>query len=231
MMSDAFSPVSSRSGAADTQMKTVVILISGRGSNLLALLEAKLPGRISAVISDRGEAQGLAFAQARGVATAVIDHRRYTSREAFDAALTEEVEAHRADLVVLAGFMRILGDDFVRRFAGRLLNIHPSLLPMFPGLKPHAQALAAGVKIHGCTVHVVTPSLDAGPIVVQAAVPVHGDDDQKSLAARVLVQEHRIYPQAVRWFLEDRLRLSPDGRVVLQGEGPPAQPLIAPASA
>lgn len=212
-------------------MKSLVILISGRGSNLLALLEAKLPGRVAAVISDRAEAQGLAVARACGVATVVVDHRRYASREAFDAALAGEIVSHGADLVVLAGFMRILGDNFVRRFSGRLLNIHPSLLPTFPGLKTHAQALAAGVKIHGCTVHFVTPSLDSGPIVVQAAVPVHGEDDEAALAARVLVQEHRIYPQAVRWFLEDRIRLTPKGRVALAGEGPPAPPLIAPVAA
>ncbi len=229
MMSDAL--LSGRASAGGSQMKSVVILISGRGSNLQALLDAKLPGRVAAVISDRAEALGLALAQARGVATAVLDHRRYASREAFDAALADEIAAHGADLVVLAGFMRILGDDFVRRFAGRLLNIHPSLLPLFPGLKPHAQALAAGVKIHGCTVHFVTPALDAGPIVIQAAVPVHGDDDENELAARVLVQEHRIYPLAVRWFLEDRLCLTPEGRVALADEGPPASPLIAPVAA
>ena len=212
-------------------MKSVVILISGRGSNLQALLDAKLPGRVAAVISDRAEALGLALAKARGVATAVLEPRRYASREAFDVALGDEIAAYGADLVVLAGFMRILGDDFVCRFAGRLLNIHPSLLPLFPGLKPHVQALAAGVKIHGCTVHFVTPTLDSGLIVIQAAVPVHGDDDENELAARVLVQEHRIYPLAVRWFLEDRLHLTPEGRVALADEGSPAPPLIAPVAA
>lgn len=212
-------------------MSTTVILISGRGSNLLALLEAKLPGRIAAVISNRAEAPGLAHARERGVATAVLDHRGYASREAYDAALAEEIDRHRPDLVVLAGFMRILGDPFVRRFSGRLLNIHPSLLPAFPGLATHARALAAGVKIHGCTVHFVTPSLDAGPIVAQVAVPVRGDDDEAALAARVLAEENRIYPQAVRWFLEGRLLLTPEGRVVLLREGPPAPPLVAPVAA
>jgi len=212
-------------------MTTTVILISGRGSNLLALLEARLPGRIAAVISNRAEAGGLIHARSHGVATVVLDHRRYASREAYDAALAEEVDSHRPDLVVLAGFMRILGDPFVQRFSGRLLNIHPSLLPAFPGLNTHAQALAAGVRIHGCTVHFVTPSLDAGPIVAQVAVPVHGDDDEAALAARVLAEEHRIYPQAVRWFLEGRLRLTPAGRVALLHEGPPAPPLTAPVAA
>lgn len=218
-------------------MKTVVILISGRGSNLLSLLEANLPGRISAVISNRPEAAGLAYARERGVATVVLDHGAYLARADFDAALGDEIERHGdspgrgPDLVLLAGFMRILSDDFVRRFSGRLLNIHPSLLPAFPGLKTHAQALAAGVKIHGCTVHFVTPSLDSGPIVMQAAVPVHGGDTEEILGERVLQQEHRIYPQAVRWFLEERIRLTPEGRVALQGEGPPAPPLVAPVLA
>ena len=211
-------------------MTSTVILISGRGSNLLALLEAKLPGRIAAVISNRAEAGGLIHAREHGVATLVLDHRGYASREAYDAALADEIDRHRPDLVVLAGFMRILGDSFVQRFSGRLLNIHPSLLPAFPGLNTHAQALAAGVRIHGCTVHFVTPSLDAGPIVAQVAVPVHGDDDEAALASRVLAEEHRIYPQAVRWFLEGRLRLTA-GRVVLLREGPPAPPLAAPIAA
>ncbi len=216
-------------------MKTVVILISGRGSNLLSLLEAELPGRIAAVISNRPEAGGLAYAKERGVATVVLDHRAYSNRADFDAALGDEIERHGdskgPDLVLLAGFMRILSDGFVRRFSGRLLNIHPSLLPAFPGLNTHAQALAAGVRIHGCTVHFVTPALDSGPIVVQAAVPVLGGDTEEALAERVLRQEHRIYAQAVRWFLEERLLLTPGGRVELLGEGPPATPLISPAQA
>ncbi len=211
-------------------MKSIVILISGRGSNLRALLEADLPECALAVISNRPEAEGLAHARARGVATAVVDHRDFPARADFDAALAEAIELHRPDLVVLAGFMRILGDDFVRRFEGRLLNIHPSLLPTFPGLRTHAQALAAGVKIHGCTVHFVTPSLDHGPIVIQAAVPVLGGDSEETLAARVLEQEHLIYPQALRWFLDGRLTLTTDGRVLLYGEAPAAATatLVAP---
>jgi len=210
-------------------MKSVVILISGRGSNLLALLEARLPGRVAAVISNRPEAKGLELARSHGVAAVALDHRRYAGREEFDLALAEEIDRHGADLVVLAGFMRILGDAFVRRYSGRLLNIHPSLLPLFPGLDTHARALAAGVKIHGCSVHFVTPALDSGPIVIQAAVPVRCDDDEEMLAARVLAQEHRIYPQAVRWFLEDRLELTASGRVVLRDEGGGSSSLIAPA--
>lgn len=200
-------------------MKSVVILISGRGSNLGALLAARLPARVAAVISNRADAAGLAIARAHGVVTVVMDHRRYDSRAAFDAALAQEIDRHAPDLVLLAGFMRVLGDDFVRHYADRLLNIHPSLLPAFPGLHTHRQALAAGVKIHGCTVHFVTPTVDAGPIIAQAAVPVLDGDDEDSLAARVLEQEHRIYPEAVRWYLAGRLRLSADGRVVGPGDG------------
>lgn len=200
-------------------MKSYVILISGRGSNMEALLDGALPGRCAAVISNRPDAAGLAIAAARGIPTAVVDHRRFAGREAFDAALAEEIERHSPQLVLLAGFMRILSDGFVKRFAGRLLNIHPSLLPVFPGTQTHAKALAAGVRIHGCTVHFVTPALDGGPIVAQAAVPVHADDEEETLAARVLAAEHRLYLQVARWFLEGRLRLV-DGRVELTGEVP-----------
>lgn len=195
-------------------MKSYVILISGRGSNMQALIDAKLPGRCAAVISNRPDAPGLVWAQARGVPTAVVDHKDYPSRDAFDAALTAEIERHAPDLVLLAGFMRILGQDFVKHFDGRLLNIHPSLLPSFPGLRTHAAALAADVKIHGCTVHFVTPALDCGPIVIQAAVPVLPGDTESDLAARVLVQEHIVYPQAARWFLEGRIAVV-DGRARL----------------
>ena len=208
--------------------KSVVILISGRGSNMRSLLEADLPQCRTAVISNRPDAAGLDYARERGLATAVVDHRAFPSRVDFDAALAEAIEAHRPDVVVLAGFMRILGEPFVRRFGGRLLNIHPSLLPSFPGMHTHAEALATGVKIHGCTVHFVTPSLDCGPIVIQAAVPVLRDDDEDKLAARVLVQEHIIYPIALRWFLEDRLTLTEDGRVLLDDEMPSAAALVAP---
>ena len=162
------------------------------------------------------------------MATAVVDPKASASRDAFDAALAAEIDRHAPDLVVLAGFMRVLGEDFVRRYEGRLMNIHPSLLPSFPGLHTHAAALAAGVRIHGATVHFVTPALDSGPIVIQAAVPVLPGDDAGTLAARVLAREHMIYPRAVRWFLEGRLRLD-QGRVVLAGEPTGAGALIVPA--
>lgn len=208
-------------------MKRYVILISGRGSNMQSLLAADLPGRCAAVISNRPDAAGLAWAADRGVATAVVDHKGYPGRAEFDAALAQEIDRHEPDLVVLAGFMRVLGEAFVRRYQGRLLNIHPSLLPAFPGLHTHAAALAAGVRLHGATVHFVTPALDAGPIVIQAAVPVLAGDDEQSLAARVLAQEHVIYPQAVRWFLEGRISIEA-GCVRLAGERTAAGMLIAP---
>jgi phosphoribosylglycinamide formyltransferase-1 len=208
-------------------MKTFVILISGRGSNMQSILDARLPGRCAAVISNRPDAVGLAWAAAQGVTTSVVDHKAYPDRGQFDAALAAEIDRHAPDLVVLAGFMRVLGDAFVRRYEGRLINIHPSLLPAFPGLRTHAAALAAGVKLHGATVHFVTPSLDSGPIVVQAAVPVLAGDTEEVLAARVLAQEHVIYPEAVRWFLEGRLHFA-DGRVRLDHESAAAGVLIAP---
>jgi phosphoribosylglycinamide formyltransferase-1 len=189
---------------------SVVVLISGRGSNLRALVDAGLP--VVAVISNRADAAGVAFARARRIATAVVAHTAYPSREAFDDALAAEIERHRPTLVALAGFMRVLAPAFTARYQGRLMNIHPSLLPAFPGLHTHARALAAGVKVHGCTVHFVTADLDHGPIVIQAAVPVKEDDDEERLAARVLAQEHRVYPQAVRWFLDGKLALE-TGRV------------------
>jgi len=172
--------------------------------------------RVAAVISNRADAAGLEWAAKRGIATQTIDHRGFAGRDAFDAALADAIEAHRPDLVVLAGFMRILGEAFVTRFAGRMLNIHPSLLPSFPGLHTHRRAIEKGVKVHGTTVHFVTPALDHGPIVIQAVVPVLPDDDEDSLAARVLEAEHRIYPQAVRWFAEDRLVIR-DGVVRVNG--------------
>ena len=170
-----------------------------------ALLEAGLP--VSAVISNRADAEGLGAAAVRGIATRVVEHRSHATREAFDAALAAAIDAFAPRLVALAGFMRILTPGFVERYHGRLLNIHPSLLPAFPGVHTHERALAAGVKVHGCTVHFVTPELDHGPIVAQAAVPVRADDDAAALAARVLKQEHIVYPRAVRWFLEGRLAL------------------------
>jgi phosphoribosylglycinamide formyltransferase-1 len=181
----------------------IVALISGRGSNLQALLDAGLP--VSAVISNRADAKGLALAAARGIPARVVEHRAFASREAFEAALGEEIDRFAPRLVALAGFMRVLTPGFVERYGNRMLNIHPSLLPAFPGLDTHARALAAGVKVHGCTVHFVTAELDHGPIVIQAALPVREEDTAASLAARVLRQEHVVYPRAARWFIEGRL--------------------------
>ncbi|GAB2881848.1 phosphoribosylglycinamide formyltransferase [Uliginosibacterium flavum] len=197
-------------------MKNIVILISGRGSNMEAIVRAGIPGaRIVAVIANRPDAKGLDIARGFGIEAMALDHKTFAGREAFDAALATEIDRFAPDLVVLAGYMRILTDDFVRHFAGRMLNIHPSLLPCFTGLHTHRRAIEAGVKVAGTTVHFVTPELDSGPIVIQAVVPVLAGDDEDSLAARVLLQEHRIYPQAVRWFVEDRLRLDAAGRVEL----------------
>ena len=192
-------------------MKNIVILISGRGSNMEALIAARdagqLPVNIAAVISNRPDAQGLETAMRAGITAHFIDHKAFSGREAFDAALAECIDGFTPDLVVLAGFMRILSEGFVRHYEGRLMNIHPSLLPSFPGLHTHQRALEEGVRIHGCTVHFVTPTLDHGPVIIQAAVPVLDSDTEATLAARVLRQEHRVYQQAVRWFAEDRLRL------------------------
>jgi phosphoribosylglycinamide formyltransferase-1 len=193
-------------------MNSLVILVSGRGSNLQAMIDARLPVRATTIISNRSGAPALDVAKRNGLETRVVDQRSYPDRKTFDAALGETVRACEPDLVVLAGFMHLLEEDFVQRYEGRLMNIHPSLLPAFPGLHPHRKALLEGVKIHGCTVHFVTPRMDHGPIVVQAAVGVMPDDTEDSLSARVLQQEHRIYPQAVRWFMEGRLKLS-DNRV------------------
>lgn len=195
----------------------IVVLLSGRGSNFRAIAEAGLPIKIAAVISNRPQAAGLDYAREHGMAAIALDHTEYPDRAAFDAKLADEIARHAPDLVVLAGYMRILSAEFIARFEGRLLNIHPSLLPMFPGLKTHERALAEGIKIHGCTVHFVTADLDHGPIVIQAAVPVRADDTPDALAARVLAQEHRIYPQAIRWFAEGRLAIR-DGRVNLKDD-------------
>ena len=180
-----------------------------------SLVEAGLP--VATVISNRADAAGLDFARSRGIPTEVLEHRAFATREAFEKALAAAVDRHAPRLVALAGFMRVLTPGFVRHYAGRMLNIHPSLLPAFPGLDTHARALAAGVKVHGCTVHFVTEAVDAGPIVIQAAVPVLARDSEAALAARVLEQEHRIYPRAARWFLEDRLVVA-DGTVRVKGE-------------
>ncbi len=192
--------------------KRYVVLASGRGSNLKSLLEAGLPAQCAAVICNRPGAGALNIAKAHNIATIVIDHAQYPSRDAFDTALAEEVERHQPNLILLAGFTRILTAGFVRRFAGRMLNIHPSLLPAFPGMATHALALASGVRVHGCTVHFVTPDLDSGPIIVQAAVPVLDGDTEAALAARVLAREHQVYPMAAAWFLNGQLKL--DGRRV-----------------
>lgn len=187
-------------------MKSVVILISGRGSNMQALVEAGLP--VTAVVSNNPAAEGLAFARGRNIPAHVVDHRTFSNRVAFDIALTEAIDAYQPDLVALAGFMRILSGPFVDHYQGRLINVHPSLLPAFIGLDTHQRALDEGVKIHGCTVHFVTSQLDHGPIIIQAAVPVLSSDTPATLAARVLAQEHCIYPQAVRWFLQGQMALA-----------------------
>jgi len=197
-------------------MKKIVILISGRGSNMASIAQAcaaeRWPARIVAVIGSRPDGEGLARAAELGLTTRVVDHGAHAGREAFDTALARQIDAQAPDLIVLAGFMRILSDGFVRRYAGRMLNIHPSLLPAFPGLDTHRRALEAGVRVHGATVHFVGAEVDAGPIVAQAAVPVRDDDSGETLAARVLEAEHRLYPMAVRWFVEGRLSL--EGRRV-----------------
>lgn len=191
--------------------KRIVILISGRGSNMEAIVqrcaEQRWPARVVAVVANKADAGGLRFAAAQGIATAVVDHRAHASRDAFDAELGRVIDGFAPDLVVLAGFMRILGSGFVQRFEGRLLNIHPSLLPAFPGLHTHRRALEAGCKAVGATVHLVTADLDHGPIVVQSVVPVRPGDDEAALAARVLATEHVIYPLAVRWFVEGQLHI------------------------
>jgi phosphoribosylglycinamide formyltransferase-1 len=193
----------------------VVVLISGSGSNLQALIDSIAndgnPARIAAVISNRADAYGLTRAQNAGIQTLVLDHKQFDGREAFDAALIEAIDGFAPQLVVLAGFMRILTGDFVRHYEGRLLNIHPSLLPKHKGLHTHQRALEAGDSEHGCSVHFVTEELDGGPLVVQAVVPVESGDTPESLAQRVHSQEHHIYPLAMRWFAEGRLRLGATG--------------------
>lgn len=202
----------------------VVILISGRGSNMRAILDqtaaGDLPIDIRAVISNRPEAAGLEYAKARGIHCEVVDHRAYASREAFDTALAARIDAFTPDLLVLAGFMRVLTPGFVQHYLGRMLNIHPALLPKFPGLHTHQRALDAGETEHGASVHFVTPEVDGGPVVIQARVPVLADDDAATLAARVLEREHVIFPLAVRWFAEGRLRLEHD-RASLDGQALP----------
>ena len=193
-------------------MKNIVILISGGGSNMAAIVRAarsrdwagRLDARVAAVLSNRADAGGLAFARGQGLATAVVDHKAYPSREAFDVALAGQVDAHQPALVVLAGFMRILTPAFVDRYAGRLVNIHPSLLPAFPGLHTHRRAIEAGCRVAGASVHLVTAELDHGPILDQVVVPVLPGDSEDTLAARVLTQEHLVYPRAIETFLQGR---------------------------
>jgi phosphoribosylglycinamide formyltransferase-1 len=202
-------------------MKRIVILISGRGSNLRALLQCcaaeAWPARMVAVLSNRAEAPGLGVAAEAGISTRVVDHCAHPDRSSFDAALADAIDACEPDLVLLSGFMRILGDAFVRRYEGRMLNVHPSLLPAFSGLHTHRRALEAGCQVAGATVHFVTPTLDHGPIVAQAVVPVRHGDSAESLAERVLAAEHQLYPTAVRWFVHDQLRI--EGSRVVQTTG------------
>ena len=199
----------------------LVVLISGRGSNLQAILDGAtrgvLPVEIRAVISNRPDAYGLERARQAGVPTAVVDYKTFPDRQAFEAVLQERIDAENPALVILAGFMRILSAGFVEHYRGRLLNIHPSLLPKYRGLHTHERALAAGDREHGASVHFVIPELDSGPVIVQARVPVLPDDDPDTLATRVLAQEHRLYPQAIRWFAEGRVRMQND-HVVFDGQ-------------
>ncbi|WP_312936758.1 phosphoribosylglycinamide formyltransferase [Pseudomonas sp.] len=196
----------------------VVVLLSGSGSNLQALIDSSHATgsqvRVCGVIANRADAYGLQRAEAAGIATAVLDHKGFDGREAFDTALMALIDGFDPDLVILAGFMRILSGDFVRHYQGRLLNIHPSLLPLYKGLHTHQRALDAGDAEHGCSVHFVTEELDGGPLVVQAVIPVEPGDTAQSLAQRVHHQEHQIYPLAVRWFAEGRLRLGDQGALL-----------------
>ena len=212
-------------------MKSGVILISGRGSNMRSIVEARTGLDVRAVISNRPDAGGLEWARSRGIAAIALDHKAHATREEFDARLAHEIDRVSPDFILLAGFMRILTPAFIARYPRRILNIHPSLLPAFPGLHTHRRALEAGVKVHGCTVHVVTPELDSGPIVIQAAVPVMAGDTEDSLAARVLAAEHRIYPQAVRWFVEGRTEFPDAGVVRVRGSGVDSDFLVSPREA
>lgn len=199
----------------------IIILISGRGSNMQTIVDTieheSLNAQVCAVISNRADAAGLEWAAGRGLTTHVVAHREYATRQAFDMALARVIDRYDPHYVLLAGFMRVLTPDFVERFEGRLVNIHPSLLPAFPGLHTHQQALALGAQWHGCTVHFVTAKLDHGPIVAQGIVPVLGDDDADTLAARLLALEHRIYAQVVRWLVEGRVSLGDDQIVRVRG--------------
>ena len=202
-------------------MKSIVVLISGSGSNLQAILDACkagfIAGRVSAVISNKAEVFGLTRATEAGVPALVLDHKQFADRQSYDVALCEAIDLHQPDLVVLAGFMRILTPEFVAHYSGRLLNIHPSLLPKYQGLNTHQRAIDAGDSVHGCSVHFVTAELDGGPVALQAKVPVFPEDDASAVAARVHEQEHRIYPLVVRWFCQDRLQQQAD-KALLDGQ-------------
>ena len=204
----------------------LAVLISGTGSNLQAILDAidagELPARVSLVLSNKAGAGGLARAERAGVPAEVIDHRGYADRAAFDSAMIERIDAHGADTVVLAGFMRILSPGFVRHYQGRLINIHPSLLPKYPGLNTHARALEAGDREHGCSLHFVTDELDGGPLIAQARFPVAANDTAETLSEKVQAREHRLYPQVLRWRAQQRLQMTDQG-VELDGERLPAQ--------
>jgi phosphoribosylglycinamide formyltransferase 1 len=212
--------------------KRVAVLISGRGSNMAALIEAAkrpdYPAEIALVVSNRPDAPGLHLAEAAGIATSIVDHTRYEDREAFERALHANLDVHGVELVCLAGFMRLLTPWFVRLWEGRIINIHPALLPAFKGLDTHRHALAAGVKIHGASVHVVVPEVDSGPIIAQAAVPVRDDDTEESLAARVLAAEHRLYPLALKLLAEGRVRVIA-GRCLVDGATGETGTLIVPS--
>ena len=217
----------------NTAPAPLVIVISGRGSNLQAILDAQragqLPIEIRAVIGNNPSAAGLAIAHAAGLVTQIVDHRDYPERAAFDRALMEAIDRYDPRLVVLAGFMRILGADFIDHYAGRLINVHPSLLPALCGLNTHARALAADARQHGASVHFVSNEVDGGPVIVQAALPVLPGDNATTLAARVLEQEHRILPLAIRWYVEGRLSVR-NGRVLLDGQVQPQQGLADAAA-
>lgn len=215
--------------SAKSLVGSIVVLISGRGSNLHSILKSRMMCKVAAVVSNRADAKGLQLAAEHGIPTAVVSHRDYPDRAAFDKALAEVIDGYQPDLVVLAGFMRILTPGFVEHYYGRLINIHPSLLPAYPGLDTHERALADGAKIHGCTVHYVTSDLDHGPIIIQAAVPVLRNDTPDSLSARVLREEHRIYPQAIRWICKGHVSLDEAGKVHFKRLEQPGPALISPS--
>ncbi len=205
--------------AAGARPCQVVVLISGSGSNLQAIIDHRKAGgyQLSGVISNRADAFGLQRASSAGIATRVLDHKAFTSREAFDAQLMQEIDAFRPDLVVLAGFMRILSNGFVQHYAGRLFNIHPSLLPAYKGTHTHQRVLDAGEHRHGASVHFVTPELDGGPVIRQAVIDVRADDNKDTLAQRVAIEEHKIYPEVITWFAHGRLQIDDEG-VLLDGQ-------------